>query len=607
MRRPLKYNACFLLSCAFSALSAVVICKEEKIVFDTGHQGLIAAFGDFDSDRFTDIFFIGDAGKSLKLLKSYEKEPELREWPKIGCFFNDTSHVIAGVIPADFNGDAAMDVLVITNHHENARKFFIWFCKGDRVNLDCDLSKPLLDNSRSHPLVLDYNGDMIADFIIETDDCQRELWTYSSKKFKKDCPLFLRPSKEASQMRYPNSNAFVNIQNCRQQALDYTTDIFISGEKQMEYWFDAGGFNQENVVYISYPDPDRYIVGQSAFIDLNIDGCIEHIIAACEKVPHLEKCDPQILWYNNEKHEWTKISNFNDLSNQTNYYFEEIQTTYGYSLPITVRSGDVDGDGFVDLVTVMKSYIDQKKKAVILKNIRDDSLPRKRKFVIYWTSDQYIDEDVELVSFLDVQENGRPDVVMTTRDSKGQYNIKWIRNTFMESNCFLKVLVTSGLCHGVCPNERVPYGTNQAGPFICYETSDVNGLLIKGCSAQLSQSSHFALQMPYSIFGLGETPNFVETVTASIPSGEIRPARKSRWTQIVPDAQVVLIPYPPNETAYWISKLFYTPSSIVFSTLGTLAILCLVLILIISILHRKEVLEDLAEHQEYKRHWPESR
>ena len=29
---------------------------------------------------------------------------------------------------------------------------------------------------------------------------------------------------------------------------------------------------------------------------------------------------------------------------------------------------------------------------------------------------------------------------------------------------------------------------------------------------QLSQSNHFALQLPYVIFGLGQTPNFVDIV-----------------------------------------------------------------------------------------------
>jgi len=35
---------------------------------------------------------------------------------------------------------------------------------------------------------------------------------------------------------------------------------------------------------------------------------------------------------------------------------------------------------------------------------------------------------------------------------------------------------------------------------------------------QLSQSAHFALQLPYVMFGLGQTPNFVEEVGAGIPN-----------------------------------------------------------------------------------------
>jgi len=37
-------------------------------------------------------------------------------------------------------------------------------------------------------------------------------------------------------------------------------------------------------------------------------------------------------------------------------------------------------------------------------------------------------------------------------------------------------------------------------------------------AGQLSQSAHFALQLPYVMFGLGQTPNFVEEVAVGIPS-----------------------------------------------------------------------------------------
>ncbi len=588
-------------------------CTSEEQIIDTKTNGLISAFGDFDSDRFTDVFFISDRGKSLHLLKSYEKKPEFREMANISCTFNHSSDIIVGVIPGDFNGDAMMDVMVVTQISPDApQRFNIWIFKGDRATLECNTAKaPLLKEVRSHPLILDYNGDMIADFIVETENCTRELWTYNNKQFTKDCPSSLQLPGNPGNMRFPHSNAFVNIQNCNDgiEVDNFSTDIFISGKTKMEYWFDEGGWSPASTAIISYPDQEKYILGQSLFIDLQTDGCIQHIMPVCEKQRWSSICDPQILWYNFAMKDWVKISNFDDkTSNQTYLYFEEIKTAYGFELPISVRFGDVDGDGFVDLLSVMKSTKDSKTRAVILRNIKDDSLPGGRKFDLFWTSEHLISDNVELASFLDVQENGRLDVIMTTRNATDGYNIIWIRNMLIETSCFLKVLVTTGLCgSGGCPGEKVPYGTNQAGLFVCYETSDMDGKPVKGCSTQLSQSAHFALQMPYSVFGLGETPNFVESVQASIPSGDMKTVRKARWTQIVPDAQVVLIPYPPNETTYWICKLFYTPSSIVFSTLATLGVLCVVLVLIILILHRKEVLEDLAEHEEYKRHWPESR
>ena len=36
-------------------------------------------------------------------------------------------------------------------------------------------------------------------------------------------------------------------------------------------------------------------------------------------------------------------------------------------------------------------------------------------------------------------------------------------------------------------------------------------------ATQLSQSAHFALQLPYTVFGLGQTPNFVDTLSVGIP------------------------------------------------------------------------------------------
>ena len=36
-------------------------------------------------------------------------------------------------------------------------------------------------------------------------------------------------------------------------------------------------------------------------------------------------------------------------------------------------------------------------------------------------------------------------------------------------------------------------------------------------ATQLTQSAHFSLQMPFVLFGLGQTPNFVDTIIITLP------------------------------------------------------------------------------------------
>lgn len=161
------------------------------------------------------------------------------------------------------------------------------------------------------------------------------------------------------------------------------------------------------------------------------------------------------------------------------------------------------------------------------------------------------------------------------------------------------------------------YGTNQAGSPIYFELVDSEGKQRRQSAGQLSQTADLALQTPYSIFGLGMLPNFIDLLTASLPInytttvvGQIDKSNYPRiqsWTQIVPDSQVVVIPYPPNEPTKWTSRLYITPSDNVLYTFCVLIAICFLLSLIIFFLWRKEVLEDKLEHKEYKKHWPESK
>lgn len=92
-------------------------------------------------------------------------------------------------------------------------------------------------------------------------------------------------------------------------------------------------------------------------------------------------------------------------------------------------------------------------------------------------------------------------------------------------------------------------------------------------SCQLTQSSHFALQLPYIHFGLGRLPNFLDKITVTVPSTLLKcnskhgtercveiclsiylhfkyfldfKPRQNQWTMIIPNSLLYIKPYPLN-------------------------------------------------------------
>ena len=81
--------------------------------------------------------------------------------------------------------------------------------------------------------------------------------------------------------------------------------------------------------------------------------------------------------------------------------------------------------------------------------------------------------------------------------------------------------LVSGICYLDCANDSVsvPYGTNLPGQTICYRTQRQvleSFTEVQSCAAQLPQTAHHALQLPYTIFGLGLAPNFLDYVYVNV-------------------------------------------------------------------------------------------
>lgn len=134
--------------------------KKKSIQLD----GILAAFGDFDSDKFTDIFVINSNRQSFEIQKasgvdhySFTKQANLT----CNCPKNEE---IVGLLPSDFHGDAKMDVIVITKFKPNAYSngkwnlnlFNIYLVQGSTFSLDCKNleNQNILFQSRIKPLLL---------------------------------------------------------------------------------------------------------------------------------------------------------------------------------------------------------------------------------------------------------------------------------------------------------------------------------------------------------------------------------------------------------------------------------------------------------------------
>ena len=114
---------------------------------------------------------------------------------------------------------------------------------------------------------------------------------------------------------------------------------------------------------------------------------------------------------------------------------------------------------------------------------------------------------------------------------------------------------------------------------------------------QLCQSAHFALQLPYTVFGLGQTPNFVDTLTVGVPSNK-KSVRHRSWTQIIPNSQLVVLPSPPDQPNHWTLQLYLTPSRKILATGIVLLSTCLACALVVLVLHLLERREDKMEKQQ---------
>ncbi|KAK8385661.1 hypothetical protein O3P69_016441 [Scylla paramamosain] len=560
-----------------------------EYVFGTNTNFLPAAFGDFNSDKLTDLFVVTEDGKTLEILIS-QPEPPLMvpsgpDNKRLFCTYKTLN--IVNVAPGDFDGNGAMDVMIVSHNTKVSEFFEVYILWGSLKEepLRCGSEDlPLLSLS-GQPLVMDYNGDMIPDLFGEDKNNTRMFWVFGPKR---DSPTAVPVEiGNLTSLRVPSSHAFIDLDD------DLAADLWVTATGQYEVWMKSfKGFKLNRTT-----EPPAPVVGQTSFADVNLDGEVDALVPACKD----ESCSQSAIYIYSYGHsKWIELDvNFKDSSENIWRYPQSKDKDYLYTDTITLHVGDYNLDGYPDfLVTLINT--ENKPRVILMENVKCEEAcsAYPRKFVPHWNLFEEFGDTV-LGTFFDFQEDGTLDILLVRKDSDGKYQLGVYKDPNEYDAVFVKVLIPTGRCYGSdCQLHNIPYGTNQPGPSITYTITTATGGMQQSRDTQLSQTAYHALQLPYTVFGLGRNWNFVEELRVGIPKGNNSETLSSSFTQIIPNSQLIVIPYPRGHPDRWVSKLFITPSKAMLMTAGALVGTCLFVAAIIGILYRRELQQDKREKQQ---------
>ncbi|XP_034057165.1 T-cell immunomodulatory protein [Gymnodraco acuticeps] len=551
-------------------------------LFAAENYGTVAAFGDFFADKQTDMFIIREQ-MEVVIFQADSKIPYFK--PKIhikkDIFPRDT--IITGVVPGDYDGDSQMDVL-LTTQIQNSKQTTVSIFWGNNQTLDMSGWIMLNKTFTDQPLVMDFNGDMIPDIFGVTNTVTEVCYVTNR------IPVWRNALSLAVNMRIPHSNAFIDLNK------DLTADLFLTTEgPAFETWINKDG-NFTRVDDVLPAEPPNKIVGQSSFADFDGNGYQDHLLPVCLDLA----CQRSAIYMaKSGSKEWVPV-----LSD-----FKSKDTVWSFvpqkaGQPMALHFGDYNLDGFPDALVVLRNTTDSGQQAFLLENVPCNSPGCQsvgRMFEVQWDqSDLGAIKNAVMATFFDIYEDGILDMlVLSQAEGKSDLIIHALKNNFESDAYFVKVMVLSGLCSNDCPEDVKPYGVNQPGPYVSYTTTDSNGNLKNASAGQLSQSAHFSLQLPYTVLGLGRSANFLDHLFVGIPRkpGETA-ARMKEWMAIIPNSQLIVIPFPQDQPSRWSAKLYLTPSNSVLLTAIALIGVCVFILVIIGILHWKEKKADDREKRQ---------
>ncbi|KAH9890573.1 hypothetical protein C8Q73DRAFT_793017 [Cubamyces lactineus] len=672
MRFPSSFWKCSLLALASCTVPARAIWPfppkrfSGNALLSAGPMGVdadanVIAFGDFNGDQFLDLLTLGSDHQTLSVYLWDHENYVFRK-----SVTSKHPRRVYNVIPGDFTQDGRLDLLVYSQSSRSGEVAIELYVASPSGGFDfTPISAPA--SASAQPIPMDINGDLKIDLFgipsSSSSSSPFKVWqnVWNASASKPDLFDIVDPKLSGAQctLSNPHSNAAVDLNG------DCLADIFLvcedrSGSKYFQIWVN----NKDDG--FSMKQQGRLPPGTQAisFADIDRDGTLDMLFPTCSSVSTStgigSKCSINIA-YNKQLPLCTSSTapsvvngkrvcrppddlctadpNFQfDLNDRAdNDAFVRIplsdifppssksptspgllvlDTTQNPPIPVPIKLGDVNQDGFPDFLAVVVtgtgSHRPRTPQLVIsepcargVPGCNQDGSGRRGWHVVKKDVDPLKNiQDARSVAFLDMDEDGTLDIMVQRTGDQGEGNILFVQNNFYYDAFFLKAIVLNGACgSGTCPaadgaKKYHPYGVSYSGATYKYTVLDTSGRRSAAQVGQMPQAAYQSLLTPYVYFGLGRTNNYIENLF--VGSTKHTDQHYINMEGVIPNSKVVII--PPVEGDTWKRELYLRPGEwIPWVTLTVVASL-IILAIIVLVLHLNEKREDELERRRASHH-----
>ncbi|PKK80668.1 hypothetical protein RhiirC2_649600 [Rhizophagus irregularis] len=615
-------------------------------------SGTVAAFADFNSDKYTDLLVLSSDQRSISVYLWNHANYKFTKAPHADITIlpnEENSFIITNILPGDYNYDGNLDILVMgqTNPLSNNRKqepllMRVYFgYENDTFNPNFINVKPA---TYQQPIPFDFDGDMKIDLIGHSFDNNtklsiwRNIYNETTQELFEVVPLPILPDSNVPPctLSDPHSNAFIDLNG------DCKSDLFLtcqdtSGKLTYQIWTNT----MDGYVFSKSGDLPQG-VGQISFADMDGDGTLDMVFPVCNngcKI-HVAYNRQMPLCENKDSKDCRKASelcipddsfNFDMTTDASNggYVILDLQSElptgedivlldpdFNGILPISLRIGDYNLDGYPDLLVITSnskgSHVTLL-ESILCTNRKCSSsavASQKRTFIKVNDGAQPLSDikNAKNAAFLDLDEDGTMDILVLTAtgDKTASRGVRMIHNNYFNDAFFLKTLVLNGVAHKQVSYSLLlfvkRYGVNYPGAEFKFTVLDTSGRKRANQVAQYFQSGYLSLQTPYSLFGLGRTNNYVEELFVGVSRNQS--AYFTSFAGVIPNSQLIIIPYQPAgvyDTSTWSRELYIHPGDWIPWVLLILVIVTIILAIVVFTLNYIEKREDENEKRKASR------